>query len=137
MRGPSWRGFSADGAKALFRLSGVASEAATRLAVTEAAIDALSLAALEGPRPDTLYAATAGGMGPLSVTCLEQELHSLAGRPGAVLVAATDADAAGERMAARLAELAASAGMACERLRPWGGHKDWNDMVRAQAAGAA
>ena len=134
MRGPAWRGFSADGAKALFRLPAGAGGTATRLAVAEAAIDALSLAALERLRPDTLYAAVAGGMGPLTLLCLEQELRALAGRPGAVLAVATDADAAGERLAARLAGLAAAANVACERLRPWHGSKDWNDLVRARAA---
>lgn len=133
MRGPTWRGFSTNGQKALFRLSDGAGQA-LRLVVVEAAIDALSLAALEGLRPGTLYAAAAGGMGPLTCTCLDAELRALAARPGALLVAATDADAAGERLAARLAELAAAAGVRCERLGPWGGHKDWNDCLRARAA---
>lgn len=134
MRGPAWRGFSAEGQKSLFRLlAGSVGHAATRLAVAEAAIDALSLAALEGLRPDTLYTAVAGGMGPLTLTCLEEELGALTARRGAVLAAATDADAAGERLATRLAELAAAAGVACERLRPWNGHKDWNDILRTQA----
>ena len=53
--------------------------------------------------PEGAYAAVAGGMGPVTLVCLEQELRTLAGRPGAVLAAATDADAAGERLAARLA----------------------------------
>lgn len=133
MRGPAWRGFSAEGTKSLFRFPGGTGQA-TRLAVAEAAIDALSLAALEHLRPDTLYTAVAGGMGPLTLVCLEQELRALAGRPSAVLAAATDADAAGERLAARLADLAAAAGVPCERLRPWSGHKDWNDCLRARTA---
>lgn len=133
MRGPTWRSFSADGQKALFRLSDDAGQT-LRLVVMEAAIDALSLAAAEGLRPGTLYAAVAGGMGPLTHACLEAELQVLPARSGALLVAATDADAAGERLAARLAELAAAAGVPCERLRPWGGHKDWNDCLRARAA---
>jgi hypothetical protein len=60
MRGPDWRKFSAGGEKTPFRLShGVA--VPPRVLVCEAPIDALSLAALEGPRADTLYTATAGG----------------------------------------------------------------------------
>lgn len=134
MRGPAWRGFSADGAKALFRLPGGDPGRTTRIAVAEAAIDALSLSAFEALRPDTLYAAVAGGMGPLTLLCLDQELRVLADRPGAVLSAATDADAAGERLAARLAGVAAAVGVACERLRPRGGRKDWNDLLRARTA---
>ena len=61
MRGPDWRGFSAGHGKTLFRLPG-GTAAPTRLAVCEAVIDTLSLAAIEGLRADTLYDATTGGM---------------------------------------------------------------------------
>lgn len=57
-RGPQWRGFSTGGTKILFRLGG---SAASRLCVTEAAIDAMSLAAFEGLRDGTLYLSTGGG----------------------------------------------------------------------------
>lgn len=56
MRGPRWRGMAAGSDKTLFHLPG-GSMSAPRLAVVEAPIDALSLAALEGPRADTLYLA--------------------------------------------------------------------------------
>ena len=46
MRGPAWRGFSAGGTKTLFRLPG-GPGSLPRVAVCEAAIDALSLAAIE------------------------------------------------------------------------------------------
>ena len=42
---------------------------------------------------------------------------------------ATDANAAGDRYAARHAELAAAAGIAFERLRP-PASTDWNDVIR-------
>jgi hypothetical protein len=132
MRGPNWRGFSAASEKSLFRLPGLAASP-SRLAVTEAPIDALSLAALEGPRADTLYLATAGGMGPGTVTALQVLLAGLAGEPSAQLVAATDADLAGDRYALFLVELAATAGVDCQRLRPPRGLKDWNDVWRAAA----
>ena len=57
-RGPNWRGFSTGGAKSLFSLG---SDNARRLCVTEAAIDAMSLAAAERCRADTMYASTGGG----------------------------------------------------------------------------
>ena len=129
MRGPDWRGFSKQSDKSLFRLPGGTGRLA-RLAVSEAPIDALSLAALEGVRADTLYLATTGGMGPLTLACLDALLEGLAGQPEAVLVAATDADQAGERYAQRLAERAKAAGVRWERLVPPGGKNDWNDQIK-------
>lgn len=57
-RGPQWRGFSTGGSKVLFRLGAVDG---SRLCVTEAAIDAMSLAAFEGLREGSLYLSTGGG----------------------------------------------------------------------------
>ena len=130
MRGPEWRGFSTGGGKTLFRLA-AGSRSLPRLAVSEGAIDALSLAAIEGLRDDTLYAATAGGLGPGNIATLRQRLETLSADPAAMLVAATDADAAGCRHAARLCELAAAAGVRFERLLPPSGLNDWNDQLQA------
>lgn len=135
MRGPSWRGFSAGGDKVLFRLPGGLGPL-PRLAVCEAAIDALSLAALERLSPDTLYAATAGGMGPATVAAITGLLRDRADAPSRLLVAATDADAAGRRHAARLAALAAEAGARFAAILPPAGCNDWNDALRAGASGS-
>ncbi|MGO9235265.1 MAG: DUF3991 domain-containing protein [Methylocella sp.] len=62
IRGPGYRGALKDGAKILFRFS-LATGTPARFVLAEAPIDALSLAAIEGIRADTLYAATGGGMG--------------------------------------------------------------------------
>ena len=132
MRGPAWRSFSAGGGKTLFRLPGGQGRP-TRVAVCEAAIDALSLAAIERERRDTLYAATAGGMGPATVAALQQLLHGLSADPAGILIAATDADTAGRRHAARLAGLATEAGVPFDRLVPPDGLNDWNDTIRALA----
>ena len=146
MRGPDWRGFSKSSDKSLFRLPGEAAQGSggeavgigggggtdtlTRLAVCEAPIDALSLAALEGLRADTLYVSTTGGMGPLTLACLQALLQDLAAHPEGVLAAATDADAAGERYAAHLMAMAQAAGVRSERLVPSGGQNDWNDQLK-------
>jgi hypothetical protein len=130
MRGPDYRNFSAGGGKTLFRLPGGPGPL-PRVAVCEAAIDALSLAAIEQCRPDTLYAATAGGMGPATVTALQQILLDFASDPAAVLIAATDADTAGRRHAARLEVLAVEAGVSFHTLLPPAGLNDWNDAIRA------
>lgn len=121
-RGPEWRGFSTGGAKRLFRF-GPAD--ASRLCVTEAAIDAMSLAAIEGARPGTLYLSTGGGWSPLT----DHALRALAARPDVCLVAATDANPQGETYAERLRALAEEAGCGWQRLRP-PAHEDWNDLLR-------
>ena len=134
MRGIDFRKFSAGGGKTLFRLPG-GPGLLPRVAVCEAAIDALSLAAIEQCRPDTLYAATAGGMGPATIAALQQILLDFASDPAAVLIAATDADTAGRRHAARLEVLAVEAGVSFRTHLPPAGLNDWNDALRAMTPG--
>lgn len=131
-RGPDFKGSLRGGTKVLFQLLG-GDQPPSRLAIAEAPIDALSLAAMEGIRGDTLYAATGGGMGPRTVEAIERLLAVMTTFPGAQLVSAADANAAGERYAARHAELAESAGIAFARLTPTIG-VDWNDVLRGRAA---
>lgn len=127
-RGPDWRGFATGGAKVLFRLG---RPDALRLCVTEAAIDAMSLAALEGLRADTLYLSTGGGWSPAT----DRAIRALAIRPETQLVAATDNNKQGHIYAGRLLALAGEVGCSAERLRPVAA--DWNaDLkVRAEARG--
>jgi hypothetical protein len=127
IRGPDFKGSLQGGTKSLFRLSS-AGKRLCRLVITEAPIDTLSVAAIEGIRADTLYAATGGGMGPSTVQAIERLLCQMAQWPGALLASATDANRAGERYAARHAELAVAAGIAFERLGPPTG-TDWNDVL--------
>ena len=129
MRGPTWRSFSTGGDKTLFRLPG-ASGSPSRVVVCEAAIDALSMAAIESCRLDTLYTATAGGMGPATITALQQLLEGLASEPAGTLIAATDADIAGRRYAARLQRMATEAGVRFDAILPPDGLNDWNDTLR-------
>jgi hypothetical protein len=117
-RGRDWRGFSTGGTKVLFRLG---HSNAPRICITEAAIDAMSLSALEAMRCDTLYLSTGGGWGPATV----EALRAFAARPGITLVAATDRNKQGDRYAERLSELAAEAGCAKARLVPE--RDDWNE----------
>lgn len=116
-RGAEWRGFATGGAKVLFRLG---RPDALRLCVTEAAIDAMSLAALEDLRPDTLYLSTGGGWSPATGAAI----GALAVRPEIQLVAATDNNKQGDVYAGRLLALAEEAGCSGERLRPVA--DDWN-----------
>jgi hypothetical protein len=110
-RGPQWRGFATGGGKELFRLG---ASAACRVCVTEAAIDAMSLAAIEVLRPDTLYVSTGGGWAPAS----EQAIRRLAERPGIY--------------ADRVRALAAETGADYARSRPRDG--DWNEDLKSLLA---
>ena len=122
-RGPDWRGFATGGAKLLFRFG---RPDASRLCVTEAAIDAISLAAIEQLRADTLYLSTGGGWSPATA----EQIGVLASRPGVALIAATDNNDQGETYASRLQTLAKEAGCSAERLRPLA--DDWNADLKAR-----
>lgn len=117
-RGPAWRGFASDGAKDLFRFGPARSE---RICITEAAIDAMSLAAIEVHRSDTLYVSTGGGWSPAT----EEAIRSLAKRANARLVAATDNNRQGDVYADRVRAIATDASAQYVRLRPCAG--DWNE----------
>ncbi|MEO4002125.1 DUF3991 domain-containing protein [Mesorhizobium sp. CAU 1732] len=122
-RGPEWRGFSTGGAKVLLRLG---PPNALRLCVTEAAIDAMSLAALEEARPGSLYLSTGGGWSPST----EAAIRHLAMQDGAELVAATDNNEQGDRYAERLEAVATESGCKFARLRPV--EDDWNAELKAK-----
>ena len=126
IRGPDFKGSLRGGRKTLFRFGGSA-RSLRRVAVLEAPIDALSLAAMEEMRADTLYVATGGGMGPGTVAAIQALLARLR-QAGGVLVSGTDANAAGDRYAERHAALATESGVAFERARP-PENRDWNDVL--------
>lgn len=125
-RGPNWRGFARGGGKALFSIG---SDKALRLCVTEAAIDAISLAALEERRPDSAYASTGGGWAPST----ESQIRAFASRPGAQIVAASDGNDQGDTYAERLRHIAAEAG--AQYLRLWPDAEDWNEHIQQSRAG--
>jgi hypothetical protein len=125
-RGPDWRGFATGGTKVLFRLG---ASHAQRLCVTEAAIDAMSLATLEDCRADTLYLSTGGGWSPATA----EQIGALAARPGVTLIAATDNNEQGETYASRLLAIADQAGCSAERLRPVA--DDWNADLKMRTKG--
>ena len=132
VRGPSYKGSLTGGAKSLFRLS-LKGPPLPRLVLTEAAIDALSIATLESLRRDTLYVATGGGMGPGTIAVLEDLLVNIAMLPGALFCSATDANGPGDRFADRHRSLAEKYGIPFARLRPPIKGGDWNDVLRAQS----
>ncbi|MGY4310683.1 hypothetical protein ACVIJ6_007988 [Bradyrhizobium sp. USDA 4369] len=124
-RGPAWRGFATDGTKELFRLGPAEFE---RICITEAAIDAMSLAAIEDLRSDTLYVSTGGGWSPAT----DEAIRGLAKRANVHLVAATDDNRQGDVYAARVRAIAAEASVGYARSRPRA--DDWNEDLKALTA---
>ena len=133
VRGPTYKGSLTGGIKSLFRLS-FKGPPLPRVVLTEAAIDALSLATLESLRSDTLYAATGGGMGPGTIATLEALLVDIAMFPDALFCSATDANGPGDRFADQHQSLARKFGIRFERLRPLIEGGDWNEALRAQSS---
>ncbi len=132
VRGPAYKGSLTGGAKSLFRLP-PKGPPLPRLVLAEAAIDALSVAAIERLRKDTLYAATGGGIGPGTNAALEALLASIAMLPGALLCSAADANGPGDRFADRHRSLAEKFGIPFARLRPPIEGGDWNDVLSARS----
>jgi hypothetical protein len=129
VRGPTYKGSLKGGVKSLFRLPSVG-PARPRLVLAEAAIDALSVAAIEDLREDTFYAATGGGMGPGTIETLAALLAGLAMHPDALFCSATDANGPGDRFAGRHRSLAKQFQVPFARLRPPIEGGDWNDVLR-------
>lgn len=119
--GPTGAVFSSGGTKVLFRFGAAAG---LRICVTEAAIDALSLAAIEGLRDGTIYLSTGGGWSPNTETSLRHLLR----QPSAQLIAATDANSQGETFADRLRALTDELDRDWLRLRPTA--DDWNEVLK-------
>jgi Toprim-like/Protein of unknown function (DUF3991) len=129
IRGPTYKGSLTGGVKSLFR-EPFKGPPLSRLVLTEAAIDALSLATLESLRSDTLYAATGGGMGPGTIAALEGLLVDIAMFPDALFCSATDANGPGDRFADRHQSLARKFGVPFARLRPSIEGGDWNEVLQ-------
>lgn len=129
-RGPQWRGFATGGSKRLFHFGAANPK---RLCVTEAAIDALSLAVIETTQSanlsETLYVSTGGGWSPNT----DALLRKYAQTPGVHLVAATDRNRQGETYAVRLHLIAQEAGCRFSRMLPE--HEDWNEDLKALSQG--
>ncbi|MFC0512112.1 MULTISPECIES: DUF3991 and TOPRIM domain-containing protein [Asaia] len=130
-RGPETRLQLKDSVKTLFRFQLRPNTPVRRLVVAEAPIDALSFAAMDVERGnDTLYVATGGGMGPETITALQDLLDVMRHNPNALLVVATDRDVSGHRYADMLYDLADENGVDSMRLYPPGGANDFNQALQ-------
>lgn len=138
LRGPETHICLGGSTKTLFRFQPGSARDVRRLVVCEAAIDALSCAALDGRRGlDALYVSTAGGMGPETLAALKSTLAALSQVPGAVLEIGTDDDEGGDGFADILYDLADEAGVAVLRRLPPDRAKDFNQTLKNMAAQAA
>lgn len=128
LKNTDFTGFSKHGRKSIWYSTNAASS--ERLVITESAIDALSHAQM---RPDqgAGYMSIGGQMSPEQVELVQAVIEKTHKR-GAVLVIATDNDAAGQRLAQQIAGLA-PVGMVIKRDTPQA--KDWNDDLKAQNQG--
>lgn len=126
IKNKGFSGFTGGGRKALFgfRVGLQPREAAPRLAVTESALDALSLYQAD-PAPG-LYLSFAGKLSPEQHELLQ---NLLIRTPAAEVLAATDNDDEGEAFATLIQTYRPDA----RRARSPRG-KDWNDAIRPQEA---
>lgn len=126
----NFTGFSGGGKKALFMCDTYPpGEVPTRIAITEAAIDAMSYAQLS--RKPGLYVSFSGA---LSEDQLAQLTVLLENHPHAIIVTATDADAQGEKYAMMIHSIRPDAVRSRPGLksRPGEKFKDWNDVLMAR-----
>jgi len=139
IRGPAFKGSLKGGAKCLFRFHSH-KIVPKRFVLTEAPIDALSLASIESATAshlfgNTLYAATGGGMGPATIGAIQDILFTIKDNPDTIFCSATDANPAGDRYAERQQDIATNIGVRFERLRPPIEKGDWNDILKQNTKG--
>lgn len=123
LKNDGFTGFSKGGEKRLWHSSNLAH--AERVVVVESAIDAMSHAQATGDGESAYI--SIGGQPSREQWDLIGSALKKSNERGAAVVIATDADAAGDALAERIAALAPGA----ERQRPDRG-KDWNDQLQAQ-----
>jgi hypothetical protein len=128
-RGPRYKGYEKGGRKGAFIFAPL-QHLVRRVAITEAFIDALSMAQIEGMPFSTSYVSVDGGFGERSELTLRQLLDRTG--PDCRVVVATDANLGGELIGKRIARIADDMGLKWERLLPPGGAVDWNDALRAR-----
>lgn len=129
--GRTWHGFAANGRKGVFLSNATNSD--RRLVLTENAVDALSYAALFGGLDVTRYGSIAGKPTPWQHSVMRATMAAMP--PGSEIVAATDADEAGRRLATEMKAIfdqCARVDLTFHRDEPVGG-KDWNEILIRQS----
>ncbi|TQF13423.1 DUF3991 domain-containing protein [Myxococcus llanfairpwllgwyngyllgogerychwyrndrobwllllantysiliogogogochensis] len=121
-----YTGFAKGGVKAVWASNAKVTD--TTLAFTEATIDAFSYHQLRGG-PDHRYASTGGALSPHQHELIGKMIRKMP--PHGVVITAFDKDAIGDKLAATITEIAATAnpGIRVVRDVPSIG-KDWNDELK-------
>jgi len=119
LKNKGFTGFSRGGKKRVWHSLNIGS--APRIVIVESAIDALSHAQITGDR-QAAYISIGGQPSPEQWAVIET-LAANAEKAGVALVVATDADAAGDKIAQQIVAIAPNA----HRERPHG--KDWNAQL--------
>lgn len=127
VKNEGFSGFAPGGMRTLWQSNAFSGD--RRLVVAESAIDAMSYHQLHRDEA-TRYASTAGSASPRTLVVLERAIERMS--PGSTVVAATDADAAGRKLASQIAEIAARHAHVRfieHRPEPAIG-KDWNAVLQ-------
>lgn len=125
IKNQGFTGFSSGGEKGLWVSR--AGDPDSRLVIAESAIDALSHAALFSD-PAARYASLGGKMNPAQPELIRAAILNLP--KGGEVIAATDADPDGRKLADQIETTAAEAGRAFRRHEPPQEGTDWNDQIR-------
>jgi hypothetical protein len=120
-------GFAPGGTRTLWQSAATPDD--RRLVVAESAIDAISYHQLHPEHAEfTRYVSTGGAPGPTTIEALRRVLDDLA--PNSTVVAATDADEGGHKLATKLQDLTKEfAHLTFVEHRPTQG-KDWNEVLK-------
>ena len=122
------RRFATGGRRALFALASPTPAAITALVITEGAVNALSLAQIDGCPTDHAFLSTAGAPGKAQCAQISRAARVLPALRSIIL--AQDGDAAGDRQAETLrSRVEHPSHVRMQRRRP-PDNTDWNDILR-------
>ena len=138
LRNHRFRGQIKGGMKTLWYSRGRQEEKVS-LVIAESGIDSCSFAALHFDKR-TRYASTGGAMSPLQYDIVRAAIKKLPKDHGGIVIAATDNDTPGSKLANELRNIFDRAGRTDLQFQihpPETPHKDWNDQMRAAAPSSA
>jgi len=130
IKAKAFTGFSKGGDKGLWFSAARVGD--TSLVIAESGIDALSYAVLH-PDDNARYASTGGAMNPNQPVLIQSAIARMG--QGASIIAATDNDPDGQKLAAQIKGIASESGRKDLQVLqdlPEGEGNDWNDCLRAK-----
>jgi hypothetical protein len=131
VKNKGWTGFAPGGLKGCWITR--PDPADSQLLIFETAIDALSLASLEGTQGKR-FVSTAGQMSPLQVDLLRAAIDKLPSL--SCILLCMDNDEGGDRMVASIRDALAPYSQLLREYRPARRGQDWNDVLRSPSGNA-